>query len=109
MKETINDIGKRMPYQEGEDYVNDLLDRVTEQAINSRHRAHRLPRWVVIPSAAAVALLVIGIGTKLLTDNSRHVAITEQTSGPIDEFLNSLSDEEVAQLPYFEIEEIPEY
>lgn len=109
MKETFNDIGKRMPYQEGEDYVNDLLDRVTEQAINRRHRAPRLPRWVVIPSAAAVALLVIGIGTKLLTDNSRQVAITEQTSGPIDEFLNSLSDEEVAQLPYFEIEEIPEY
>ena len=46
MKETFNDIGKRMPYQEGEDYVNDLLNRVTEQAINSRHRTHRLAvRW----------------------------------------------------------------
>ena len=60
-------------------------------------------------SAAAVALLLIGIGFHELNDVNRQPAATVQAGGPFDEFLNSLTDEEVAQLPYYEIEEIPEY
>ena len=33
----------------------------------------------------------------------------ENSQSPLDEFLNTLSDEEAAQLTFYEIEEIPEY
>jgi len=63
---------------------------------------------MVWASAAAVGLLLMGIGFTL-TDDSRKAPVAAQQQSPIDEFLNTLSDEEAAQLQYYEVEEIPEY
>jgi len=35
--------------------------------------------------------------------------VAESTSSPVDDFLNSLSDEDAGLLAYYAIEEIPEY
>lgn len=110
MKELLNDIGKKMPYSESEEYLDGLIDRTTDQAIKRQAMGRRRRRWgVMLASAAAVALLVISIGLTVISNESQQPAVTLQSGGPIDEFLGSLSDEEVAQLPYIEIEEIPEY
>ncbi|MBQ9556749.1 MAG: hypothetical protein IJV05_11055 [Muribaculaceae bacterium] len=104
----FQDIGKRLPYSESDEYLDGLIERTTEGALRQRSASPVKRHWVLIASAAA-ALLVIGIGVKLLNHGSQSPTVTMQSSGPIDEFLNTLTDEEVAMLPYYEIEEIPEY
>lgn len=109
MNNDFDDIGKRMPFRETGDYLDNLIDNATEKAITHHATAKRsLHRMLMIASAAAVALLIIGSGIALFNARNTHqVAMTEQ--GPLDEFLNTLSDEEAAQLTFYELEEIPEY
>lgn len=111
MNEQLDDIGKRLPYTESEEYLNNLIDTMTENAILQQPRAKKNRHWgmMMAASAAAVVLLILGIGLSVIHQSSKTEAITLQTEGPIDEFLSSLSDEEAAQLPYYEIDEIPEY
>lgn len=109
MNELLDNIGKRLPYDESESYLDDLIDRVTEHAIMQQNLAKRKRRWsMMVVSVAASAALIIGI-TLLHKQPTSNASVTLTGKGPIDEFLNSLSDEEAAQLPYYEIEEIPEY
>lgn len=110
MSELFNDIGKRLPYEENEDYLNKLIEEMTERAIQQQSRSKRFTRLaIMITSAAAVVLLIVGIGISVFNTSNKADYTVLSSEGPIDEFLNSLSDEEVAQLPYYEIEEIPEY
>lgn len=110
MKDLLNDIGKKMPYSESQEYLDGLIDRATEQAVKRHAVAGGKRRWgVMAASAAAVALLLVGIGLSVMNNESQRPSVTIQPQSPIDEFLGSLTDEEVAQLPYIEIEEIPEY
>lgn len=114
MKDPFNDIGKKMPYRESEEYLDNLIDQATEGAIG-RQRAIKPSTWrkrhplMTIASAAAVILLVIGIAVTVLDNQQSTPAATLKADGPLDEFLNTLSDTEAAQLQYYEIEEIPEY
>lgn len=110
MKDLLNDIGKKMPYSESQEYLDGLIDRTTDQAIKQQIVARSKRRWgVMAASAAAVALLLVSIGLTVMNNESQRPTVSLQSQGPIDEFLGSLTDEEVAQLPYIEIEEIPEY
>ena len=109
-EDSFEEIGKKLPYRESDEYLDSLLDRVAENAVRQQGRAFGKKRWgLMLTSAAAVALLVLGIGLTVLNNGRSQHVMTQQTESPIDEFLNSLTDEEVAQLPCFEIEEIPEY
>ena len=108
MEELFNDIGKRMPYRESEEHLDTLIDKATENAINHQVQTNRRSRLgVMLASAAAVALLVLGIGFTLFKGQDKPATTGDQ--GPLDEFLSTLSDEEAAQLSFYEIEEIPEY
>lgn len=111
MKEDLFEhMGKPLPYHESEEYLDDLMERVADRAVKNRGTADATHRWrKAFLSAAAVALLVLGIGLTVMQRSVSQQAMAQSSEGPIDEFLNSLTDEEVAQLPYFEIEEIPEY
>ena len=111
MKEdSFENLGKKLPYRESDEYLDTLLDRVAENAVRRQDRTHGKKHWgLMLTSAAAVALLVLGIGLTVLNNGRSQHVLVQQTDSPIDEFLNSLTDEEVAQLPCFEIEEIPEY
>jgi len=102
-----NEIGKSMPYHESDHYLNRLVDQVTEEAIKRRAAGptSRVRLMVKAASAAAVALLVIGIGSALYHQHATAIP----TQSPMDEFLGSLDDSEVEMLPCYEIEEIPEY
>lgn len=110
MKELLNDIGKRLPYQESDEYLSELIDAKTENAIRNQGKTQSRKRWSVkAASAAAVLALLIGFGLTMMHQQDKQPIVTLSSDGPLDEFLNSLSDEEAAQLPYYEIEEIPEY
>ena len=109
-EESFDNIGKKLPYHESEEYLDSLIDKSARVALQQHGMSSGGKRRSLIwASAAAVALLLIGIGFHELNDTNRQSVATMQDGGPFDEFLNSLTDEEVAQLPCFEIEEIPEY
>lgn len=109
-EELFNEVGKRLPYRETRDYVDNLVQQATESAITRHSRRHRQRHLgMMMASAAAVALLVVGVAITVMHHESPQPVMTGNASGPLDEFLNTLSDEEAAQLPYYEIEEIPEY
>jgi hypothetical protein len=111
MKDFEN-IGKRMPYTEREGYVQQLVDRATEQAISQKQKARRVSLRTKMAVAATVALLLAGAGITYrlaIQPTTTGVAETEVTASPVDDFLNSLSDEDAQLLAYYGIEEIPEY
>ena len=108
MNKIINDIGKRMPYRESGEYLDNLIDATTEKAIAQHATAKKHWRAIRQAAAAAVVLLVVGLGIALFNVKSSQ-QVTMSNQGPLDEFLSTLSDEEAAQLTYYEIEEIPEY
>lgn len=106
----MNEIGKKLPYKESDEYLDRLIAQATEGALQrqtaTRHKRH----WrMVMTSAAAVAMIVIGVGAVVWNGFQEQDKSTMPVKSPIDEFLSTLTDEEVAQLPYYEIEEIPEY
>ena len=109
MNNPFDDRGKRMPYRESGEYVDNLIDATTDRAIKQQAMARRSRlRGLIAASAAAVAVLIVSLSISLFNGKStQQAAMTGQ--GPLDEFLNTLSDEEAAQLTYYEIDEIPEY
>jgi len=108
MKE-FQDISKAMPYAESKDYINKLISDSTETAINKAKspRKSSTHMWI---AAAIATLLLAGVGITYFHQPSASDQFTaEDTNGPIDNFLNNLTDEEAQMIAYYEIEEIPEY
>lgn len=121
----VDDIQKRMPYAESEEYLDQLISKATEKAIEQARQPKTKVRSLHTSiAAAAAALLLVAIGVTQFRSNEEQLATVEQESimlladnevateqdlGPIDEFLNGLSDEEAQLLAYYDIEEIPEY
>lgn len=124
----FDDIQKRMPYAESEDYLNRLVEQSTERAIQQstlpKARMHDL-RPLITSIAAAVALLLVVAITQWrpaskplaeaeLSQDSIALAadntlLANASDGPIDEFLNALSDDEAQLLSYYDIDDMPEY
>ena len=103
---------KRMPYAESKDYLDSLIERATEQAI----RQPAKPKTVVhhlrpLLAAASVVLLLVALGVTMFDFSGwgRDDQYVAQDLGPIDEFLNSLTDDEVQLLAYYDMDEFPEY
>jgi negative regulator of sigma E activity len=111
-------IGKRMPYRESSDYVSQLVNRATENALHQQNapKAKRTTLYLRLMAAAAMVLLVVGIGITYYQQAqtvepqlaATTTSTTATTTGPIDHFLASLTDDEAQQLTYYEIDEIPE-
>ena len=109
MKEVQN-IGKRMPYAESEDYLKGLISQATEQAIlqGARGKTRVIRMWLA--AAAAALVLIAGLTITYFHQSSAEELVAEQTAkGPIDQFLDNLTDDEAQQLAYYEIEDIPDY
>lgn len=108
MKEFQN-IGKRMPYAESDEYLSQLLSQATEKAISQpTATTKRTTRTWLAAAAIATLLAVAGISY------FQHQPATGQLSAsleesPIEQFLNELSDDDVQLLACYDIEEIPEY
>lgn len=113
MKQTHN----HLPFVETDAYVDNLLDHATEHAIRStpaRNKGNR-HRWRAVTAAAAAAAAAVVIGFCVewnapSADNAlrQQVAYTASQS-PLDQYLQSISDEEAQQIIDYEMEEIPEY
>ncbi len=110
MKDFEN-IGKRMPYTEDKDYVSNLISQATETALQKQPKAKTVSlktKWMAAAAAVMVLLTGAGVTYHLQTAETVQPVVAESTASPVDDFLDSLSDEDVQLLAYYEIEEIPE-
>lgn len=99
----------KMPYRESKEYVDNIVERATEKAISRQRSAktHILYKYIT-----AAAVTVILAGSAIIYYNHTNFSkelIAENSTSPVDDFLNSITDEEIQMLPYYEVEEIPEY
>ncbi len=114
----FEDIKKRMPYAESEDYLKQLIEQSTETAIRKAARPKAQVRTLrAVIAAAAVAVLLLAIGLTQFKNDDQQMAMVQQNeqelvaadNGPIDDFLDTLSDDEAQLLAYYELDEVPEY
>ena len=94
MKEK-DSISKSMPYFESEDYIDALVFRVTNKAVEEaavKKRSFSGTLWIAASVAAAVLLLFVFIGK-------------ERADSPIDKYFTTLSYDELMQLTCCEIDE----
>lgn len=120
MKELQN-IGKKMPYRESQEYLDELIARTTEQAIRKDPRNATVRPLVKYAAAAAIVALLVFAGitlwspsqqpvvAELLTDTIATTTTEIEGEGPIDEFLDGISDDDAQLLAYYEIEDEVEY
>ena len=107
----MNELNRKigMPYRESEGYVNNLVNRATEQAIRHQRTKKRSLSQIIAVAAIAFVLLAGAGVTYYNYVSTPSQLIAENQMSPIDEFFNSLTDEEVQMLDDFDVEEIPEY
>lgn len=124
----FEDIQKRMPYAESEAYLNRLIEHSTEQAI--RQAGKPKPRMLALrplitSAAAAIVLLLVVAITQLRPAGQQLTKITSQqdtigwatdntlladaSDGPIDDFLDELTDDEAQLLVYYEFADMSDY
>lgn len=88
---TIDQTGKKMPFKEDQTYVGLLLADATDRAIRSQRSAsHHLP----LRRIAAILVLALTIGSTgwIYTDRQKV------RQAPLDTFLDSMTEEEMAML-----------
>lgn len=97
-----------MPYHEAKGYVNRLVTSATEEAIHHQNQNRGVHSLRMIAAAAAVALLLVGGAVTYYYNNTpaSPTLVAQSQPSPVDEFLSSLSDEDVQMLTYYELEEI---
>ncbi len=108
----FENIGKRMPYAEDKDYISGLVEKATEKALQQEPKAKTISlrtKWMAV--AATVAVLIAGAGITYHHSSTTEVqpVVAKETSGPIDVFLNNLSDEDAQLLTCYDLEEISEF
>ena len=106
MKEFEN-IQTGLPYKESPEYVEQLVQRCQDAALEEAKPARRTVRpWFYgVASVAVAAAIAVGIFLWTPKNASPDLALS---SSPIDTFLASLSDEEAAMIVDWPIDDIPE-
>ncbi len=90
----FKDIGKKLPYSEQEDYVEQLVTKATEQAIGNNSTQKPKMRHMYVWAAAAIALVLIAFGvTQFLPANVQQESVMAQQTEITDEATNYLDDE----------------
>ena len=103
--EKFENISKQMPYNVSEEYLDNIVSKVTEKAVESgkeKKRSYAPYYWAVSLAAAAAILLFVFIRNWGEKESRELMA---QAESPIDKYLNGLSDEELMQLSYYEVDD----
>lgn len=95
----IENINKRMPFVEDEDYVANIVSQVTENAINASQTKHWHMQFARIAASIAI-VATIGCSGWLYMKHQKAQA------APLDTFLSSITDEEAAMLDYYYVEDL---
>ena len=106
MKEFEN-IQTGLPYKESPEYVEQLVKRCQDAAVEEAMPERRIVRpWFYgVASVAVAAAIAVGVFLWPPRSSSPDLSLT---SSPMDTFLASLSDEEAAMIVDWPIDDIPE-
>lgn len=106
----FNQIGKRMPFSESEGYVDSLIDKCAASALAQRSGHHRrtvIRRICFYSSGIAAALLVAFLLFSRFQAQNEYKRIEKSQS--LNEVLSSLSDKQVQDVTYYNLDDIPDY
>ncbi|QYR09829.1 hypothetical protein [Prevotella sp. Rep29] len=107
---TFEDIGKKLPYTESDEYLDNLVDQCTENAIRQKQTKPKATyKHLYVIAAAALLVFLLSVTITHFKNNDRQLLADQQVTSPIDQFLDGLSDDEVLALNLYDMEEIPEY
>ena len=106
MKELEN-IRTDLPYEESPAYLEQLIGRCKNAALEAAKPQKRTVRPWFYGAASLTAAAAVAIVVFLWTQRSSRPDLS-LTSSPIDTFLASLSDEEAAMIEDWPIDDIPE-
>lgn len=111
-------VGKRMPYAETDEYIDSLVTRCADRAIalrdgsrGSHRRSGSFMRRMGIAAtsmAAAILAAAIIIPSAIDDSGSRITAATIAQSSSLSDVLSSLSNDELATLDYYTLEDLPD-
>lgn len=125
MKDDLfNQVGKRLPYKESDDYVSGLIERCAEEALKNpkkkRHTAETM--WLRIAGVAAVMALVVTVAINLWNQGNasdmqeqQSLAMVEcdaesvNESAPLNEVLTEMTYDQLSLVSYYYTDDIPEY
>ena len=121
----FNEIGKKMPYVESEEYLNTLIDNATTNAIAQKKHGvkNRNVSWIITIAAASI-IIFAGVGVSFWPSNKTLFQPIKNThrpicfwpyppyiiergpdhEGPVSEFLDNISDFEAQMLYCYEDE-----
>ena len=104
------------PFSEQPAYVEQLVERCTENALQEAHRRRRqrLKMQRRIMAAAASIVIIVGVGFTLPTLRQQllptaQTAAMQADANALENYLASISDEEAQLLTDYEVEEFVEY
>lgn len=110
MKELEKMAGKRMPYKEDDSYVANLIERCAENAVtNAKSRTERggvSGLWVRACAVAAAVIVAVTVCMKLTEPTPFEML---QSSQPLADVLDAMSEDELMCVNYYVVEDIPEY
>lgn len=129
-KDVFNEIGKRLPYGETDEYVSNLVESCTNKAIRSADTKHLRPKFLWLRATKVAAIVAVAVAAalslKLLTSTNDNATGPEQPataqnaeysitdvkhSAPLNEVIAEMSDDQLAMVAYSPTDEIdiPEY
>ena len=111
----FENFGKKMPFHETQEYVNDLVERCTEYALSSNQQSKNasIKRLIAYASpgiAAAIAITTILFAVLTPREENNDFNCTVETianSKSLGTVLSQLSNDQLASLDYCTFDDLP--
>lgn len=106
----FNEIGKNLPYAESEEYVSELVERCANRAIaatpalHKRNIVRRISYYATTAAAAAAVTIIMVMHFSQPSPLERV-----EKSAALPQVLSKMSDEQVKNVEYYTVDDIPEY
>jgi hypothetical protein len=105
----FEEIGKKLPYVESEEYVDSLVERCTQHVVASKPVVKRraLHKWYYAASAVAAAIVIAFLAFSFLGRDNDYERISHSQN--LDQVLSEMSDNQAQDISCYSVEEVPEY
>lgn len=115
MKADFESIGKQLPYSEPEGYVDRLVERCADRAIEHQRAAGGKKRvgpfsrrvGIITASMAAAILAATIVFPAILDRDNRYSADDIAHSMSLSEVLSGMSNDELAAIDYYSFDDMP--
>lgn len=108
MKDFEN-IGKKLPYTESQEYISSIIEKGIEVAINAPkiESKKKSNTRVISIVASGIAASIVGFLIVINSQTSNYDKVVKSES--LTTVLSNMSDKQIMELPTYSLDEIPEY